>query len=388
MSYACRVWFGLVVLSLSLSSPIWAQFQIQGSTLSPAPATDEATLRRMTEEYGLAIVAGNLESLRTFWNPQSPNLAARVRYYRNLFSATRVEFIRSTVTRLEITGDKAVSHLTTDERRLDKKTGAPIYTHDTFHGACRSIEWLKTGAEWKIEREFLVQDELAAKLQATASEQERDTLLEKKKIFVTDTLVVSLTLRGNQLIARAEYDAALHGLQVQRAVAEKLGDPAGMAGFWLNMGLLQRAQDDYEQALQMLGKALALYEAAGLKRGMALALENLSNVHRLLGNHRQAFAYAQRSLRLCEEGQFRRGTADALTELAYIYGIQNNAEQALTHLERALVIAEELGDVILIAMLRHEVAIQYEDMGAPERALEIYLALQKQTAGDQGGTAM
>jgi hypothetical protein len=65
--------------------------------------------------------------MRQFWNPQSPNLASRLRVYQGLFSNTRIEFTRITVSRLEVTGDKAVSHLTTDERHLDKKTGAILW---------------------------------------------------------------------------------------------------------------------------------------------------------------------------------------------------------------------------------------------------------------------
>src|SRR5262247_2232075 len=112
--------------------------------------------------------------MRQFWNPQSPNLASRLRVYQGLFSNRRIEFINLKVTRLEVTGDKAVSNLTTDERQLDKKTGAILSEHDALHGYCRSFEWIKTVAGWKIEREFSVQDELAARLEAAASERERD----------------------------------------------------------------------------------------------------------------------------------------------------------------------------------------------------------------------
>jgi len=49
-------------------------------------ASDEETVRKLTEQYGSAITEGELEKIRQFWNPQSRNLASRVRLYRELFS--------------------------------------------------------------------------------------------------------------------------------------------------------------------------------------------------------------------------------------------------------------------------------------------------------------
>src|SRR6185503_10727537 len=203
MSFAFRASLCLLALSLSLVSPASSQFQSLASTPSPTQSSDEETLRRMTEEYAQAIAAGDLEKMRELWNPQSPNRDSRLRYYQG---NTRYEFIRMKVSRLEVTGDKAISHVTTDERRLDRKTGVTLSDRDAFHDVCRSIAWVKTGAGWKIEREFSVQDELAGRLEDVASEQERDEILEKEKIFVTDLLVQNLLSRGQSHRVRGDFD--------------------------------------------------------------------------------------------------------------------------------------------------------------------------------------
>ncbi len=44
------------------------------------------------------------------------------------------------VTHLEMTGTQAVSHLTTDERQLEKRTGAALSLGEVFHGAGRALE--------------------------------------------------------------------------------------------------------------------------------------------------------------------------------------------------------------------------------------------------------
>ena len=390
MPLAFRASLCLLALSLSLINPASAQLQSLASISRSPQSSDEETLRRMTEQYGLALAAGDLEKLRQFWNPQSPNLAARRRYYKDLFSESRIELISSKVTRLEITSDKAVSRLTTDERRLDKKTGAVSLTYDPLRGACRSFEWVKADGGWRLEREFLVQDELAARLNAMASEKERDELLVSESVLVTNVLVLALSSRGIRLNERGDTDAALRCFQLQQAVSEKIGDRVGNAGAWMNMAIVKISQHEYENGLPVAYKALALYEAAGSKHGMALTLEKLSKLYRGLGDYRRAFDCVQKSLRLFEAENHRRGTALTLSEVAIIYGNQNNPEQALAHLERGLAIAQDIGDTIMTATLRHNMAVEYHRLGDYKRALEIYQGLLKQTEGfgDRVGAAM
>ena len=294
------------------------------------------------------------------------------------------------MTQLEITGDKAVSQLTVDERRLDKKTGTILPVFDPFRGACRSFEWIKTSSGWRIEREFLVQDELAVKLEAANSDQHRDEILEKEKRFVGNTLINALGTKALRHQTRAEYDTALRYSRLQQLVAERTGNQVGVAAAWLNTAIIFKSQDEHEAGLQAGHKALALYESLGIRRGIALAQENLSDLYRALGNHRRAFEFAQKSLRLSEEDNHRKGMLHSLWNLAIIYGLQNNREQAFVHLQRALSLAEELSDTISIASLRHDLAIRYKEFGDYKRAHELYLQLLKQveTFGDKGGAAM
>lgn len=380
MSNTFRAALSLLILILSLMTPVFAQ----------SDSGEDESVRALTEQYGRAIVAGDLEAMRKFWNPQSPNLNTQFRYYKAVLAQTRLQFMSPQITRLEVNGDKAVSELTTDERRFDKKTGAVLLTWDPFYGTSRSFEWIKTGAGWKIEREFLVQDELAGKLFNAASDRQREEILQKEKRYVTNTLANALGTRFMRHQMRAEYEAAFRYIELQGQVAERIGDQTGIAGSWLNRSILKHAQDDHEPGLPFAHKALALYQAAGNKRGIALAEESLSNLYRALGDHRRAFEFAQKSLRLSEETNHRRGMMAAFSELAIIYGQQNNAEQALAHLEKAFAIAQELEDTIMIATLRHDIALQYKKFGHLDRSLAMYQQLLKQVEGygDQSGAAM
>ena len=116
----------ILLLNLNLITVAFAQSHTPVSIPVRATAAEEASVRALTEEYGRAVMSGDLEALRKFWNPQSPNLTAQLRSYKNVFAQARLEFISSEVTQLEINGVKAVSHLTVDERRFDKKTHAVL----------------------------------------------------------------------------------------------------------------------------------------------------------------------------------------------------------------------------------------------------------------------
>ena len=149
----------------------------------PSQTSDEQVVRALTEQYCSAISVGDLEAMRRLWDQKSPQMAARLRTYQELFSTYRMEVLRKRVSFLEVKGETAASRLTIDERRFDKKTGALITVRGVNNGACRSFEWIKTEAGWKVEREWLVQEELAAKLEA-ASEAERNQILQREKEFV------------------------------------------------------------------------------------------------------------------------------------------------------------------------------------------------------------
>src|SRR6185436_13241363 len=96
------------LINLSLITAAFAQSNSVTSTPVRATAAEEENLRTLTTEYGRALAAGDLEAVRNFWNPQSPNLPPVLRNYKKVFAQARLEFISPAVTQLEISNDKAV----------------------------------------------------------------------------------------------------------------------------------------------------------------------------------------------------------------------------------------------------------------------------------------
>jgi len=298
--------------------------------------------------------------------------------------------MRMSVSRLQVNGDKAISYLTSDERRLDKLTGVVITEHGAFHGICRSLEWIKTGDGWKIERESILQDELAARYEDATSDSEREKLLEQESAVVTDAFLGALGARGLRHYRRGEYQKGRHCFDLLEALANKMGDKLMVASALLMLGLIDRAQDDPYSALLMEQKAVSLYRAVGNDSGTANSLRNMASAFREIGNYSRAFECIQEALRLTEKARDSRATAEALRVLAVIFSDQNNDQQALAQLERSYALYQQLGSRLQVAVVRHLMARAYGSLGNYKRAREFYEELLRQTesAGDLGGAAI
>jgi tetratricopeptide (TPR) repeat protein len=68
---------------------------------------------------------------------------------------------------------------------------------------------------------------------------------------------------------RGDYDQALEWYRKSLAIAEALGDRAGMASSYHQLGAVAQARGDYDQALEWYRKSLAIEEALDDRAGMA-----------------------------------------------------------------------------------------------------------------------
>src|SRR4030095_6502092 len=71
----------LAALSLGLISPVLTLCESPSSIPAFHQSTDEETVRALTLKDGVAIAAGELNTMRQLWDPRSPNLASRLRIY-------------------------------------------------------------------------------------------------------------------------------------------------------------------------------------------------------------------------------------------------------------------------------------------------------------------
>jgi hypothetical protein len=88
MLFAFRVLLYLLALNLSFNGTILALPLASASIPNPLQLSDEETVRTLTEKYGLAITAGDLEAMRQFWNPIAQSGCAPQGLSANVFVFT------------------------------------------------------------------------------------------------------------------------------------------------------------------------------------------------------------------------------------------------------------------------------------------------------------
>ena len=111
-----RAALALIILNLSFSTVASAQSHSLSS--SPIRAAEEESLRTLTAEYGRALGAGDLDALRKFWNPQSPNLTSQLRSYTNVVTLPNMKApFSSEDVDLSVVCDSEMALLSRDEKK-------------------------------------------------------------------------------------------------------------------------------------------------------------------------------------------------------------------------------------------------------------------------------
>jgi tetratricopeptide (TPR) repeat protein len=101
--------------------------------------------------------------------------------------------------------------------------------------------------------------------------------------------------------ARGNYDAALQWYQKSVALQEALGDRAGLATSYNNIGEVCRARGDYAAALEWYEKSVATQEALGDYAGLATSFSNIGGVYFALGDFQLALNWLQQAIQIGEQ---------------------------------------------------------------------------------------
>lgn len=104
---------------------------------------------------------------------------------------------------------------------------------------------------------------------------------------------------------RGDYDAALDRYRRSLAIKEQLGDRAGMATSYHQLGNVAFLRGDYDAALDWYRKSLAIAEQLGDRAGMAATVSNLGALYTVTERLADAIPFNLRSLALRLEMQSR-----------------------------------------------------------------------------------
>jgi serine phosphatase RsbU (regulator of sigma subunit)/tetratricopeptide (TPR) repeat protein len=153
--------------------------------------------------------------------------------------------------------------------------------------------------------------------------------------------------KGEYIDAVNMYDAALY-------VKKLINDKKGSALCMNNKGLILMAQGMNDKALQSFQKAheqwSTLLDTADSKvledvrKGMSLALMNMGIINRQQNNFEVALGYYEQALEIRKQYKDSRGMSECYQNMAIIYNLLNEKEKAFLYYDRALFVFEKLND--------------------------------------------
>ena len=100
-----------------------------------------------------------------------------------------------------------------------------------------------------------------------------------------------------------------------RAMAEELGDRAGVAAAWCNLGICYFSTGDFVRAREMHEQHRAMAEELGDRAGVATACKNLGNCMSSTGEHMKAISYFKTQYAIAEELELKGMRSNAALDM-------------------------------------------------------------------------
>ncbi|HEV8484042.1 MAG TPA: CHAT domain-containing protein [Blastocatellia bacterium] len=331
---------------------------------------DEAAIRALVEHYFAAYAKEDLDAIVQLWSDKSPDLAQAKARLKEFFSLNQqIETRNLSFRQFKVEGDHANALATVDVSGIDIKTGKPSAGLGNMN---RALSIVKEAGEWRVWRDISAEEELAARLIAAKSDDERKAILGERPEFVNLGLRKALIEQGVALRAKANFPQALTTFELAQRVAEQINDQTGIAEVSNYLGSVLLAQGKRDLAMESYQKSLALCTTLSEKACIANALQGIGNTHEAKAEHDLAIDFIKRAMTINEESADQPGIAKVLMDLGMIYYRVGNYPQALEAYQRALPILESAGDTQRVAAVRNSVGLVQRTRGEGASAIESY----------------
>ena len=232
-------------------------------------------------------------------------------------------------------------------------------------------------------------EELATKLVAARSQEERDALIAAEKEFVTAELWKALTAQAARQFNLSNYPQALTINQLSLSIAERIGDKEGIGQALSDIGSVKYFQGNYVEALDYFHKSLKLRNEVGNKLKLGRTLNNLAVVYSSQGNYSLASEYFQKAVEQLEAAGDTLGMGATLMLIGNMYLAQGSNSLAMKNYEKAREHFESTSHKVGLAMTLNNIGIIYNRQGNYPQALDYYqksLKL-KEATGNKSGIA-
>ena len=351
-------------------------------TSGNAQNDEQATVRRVVEQFFAAFQQKDLASVMALWSQNSPDFLPGRRSIQEVFTNYRtIEVKNLHLNQINIETNKATVQLIAELSVV----GAQVNASAAPLQMSRKIQLVKERGGWKIWKHISPEDELAVALGLTRTKAESDALLKSQPDLVTPELVKALNKHSRELSPRGKLAEALMVLDLALNIAQRLDDKRGTVVALRWKGEISRLRGDYKQALEIYDQALKLAEELGVKTLVGGVLNSIAIVYSIQGDYPKALALFQRSLQIKEEIGDKLEIAVELLNIGNVYVYQGQKVRALQVFERGLNFSEETGDKATASAVLNGIGNVYYSQGNYEQAAEyLQQALKiKQEVGDK-----
>ena len=161
---------------------------------------------------------------------------------------------------------------------------------------------------------------------------------------------------GNALQSHGEYHKAKEFSEKALAINKEIGDRAGVATNYSNLGTVLEPLGEYHKARQYYEKALAINMEIGDRAGVATNYSNLGNALQSLGEYHKAKEYYEKALAIHTEIEGRAQLAVSYGNLGTVLGSLGEYHKAKAYYEKSIAIKMEIDD-------RAGLAVSYGNLG-------------------------
>jgi CHAT domain-containing protein/TolA-binding protein len=351
-----------------------------------AQTTDNAAIQKLILSGYKSYAKKDAAELFSWFSQQSPHLPEFKQFIQQEFALNekvKIESLNVNLLRkLEIEGDRAKARVRVLIHAVDTDTGKEA---EGFGEMDHTLRFVREDGAWKIWQFNDTAEELAGKLLAATTDEERaalfkgegepftdgllkglanqaQSLTEEKGDYTKATLILNTLLNvgrqinsplgiGNGLVglgdvyaAQGDYLRAADNYQQVMKLAESFNSKEAIAAVSVKLGNIHYHQGNFALAMEYYQRSAQAYEELGSKVDITYPLLNIGNAHFAQGNYAQALEYYQRVLKIYEKFSAKAGTAYLLNKIGEVYAAQGKYAEAIESYEKSLKLYEELGN--------------------------------------------
>lgn len=216
--------------------------------------------------------------------------------------------------------------------------------------------------------------ELADKLLAAGSADERVRLLREEKGLLSEELVYTFVNAGERALGAGNAEAAIHFSDIALDVATVQGGAKPLALCRLYRGWIFQARQRYPLALAEFRAALQTFERLAEPHWHAKSLGSVGDIYALTGRYEEARDSYAASLGLARAARDGEIVAETLGALGEVNRLTGEYAKALEQFTSSLALMRERGDLKGVAAMTNNVGAVYSSSGLYDEALGQYAA--------------